>query len=237
MKRTASCACPILELDSSRSVTPGVYGIEAKAQSVGSDGAPEYVCPARIDNELMKKLHHFAYRAHVVLGSLDVSRTDFRLDAEGNPRLIEINTLPGLTPGYSDLCIQCDAQGIPYTDLILEILYLGASRFGLIPPRNIPLQPAIKAKTAPLPDPPPCHQPRMERPPCCSSCRCWTHSSKTSPTSQPAAGSNTTLQKASVATTPTSQTPPAVKPSAPPPGAATGQPAQADKPAEKKTTR
>lgn len=141
---------PILELDSSRSVTPGIYGIEAKAQSVGSDGAPEYVCPARIDPDLEKKLHHFAYRAHVVLGSLDVSRTDFRLDAEGNPRLIEINTLPGLTPGYSDLCIQCDAQGISYTDLILEILYLGASRFGMIPPRNIPVTPPLKFQTTPL---------------------------------------------------------------------------------------
>jgi D-alanine-D-alanine ligase len=142
---------PILELDSSRSVTPGVYGIEAKAQSVGTEGAPDYFCPAPIEPELCKKLHHLAYRAHVLLGALDVSRTDFRLDAEGNPRLMEINTLPGLTPGYSDLCIQATAQGIEYTDLILEILYLGASRFGLLPARPMPLLPPVKKKTGPLP--------------------------------------------------------------------------------------
>jgi D-alanine-D-alanine ligase len=141
---------PILELDSSRSVTPGVYGIEAKAQSVGTQGAPEYICPAPVDPDLMTKLHHFAYRAHIVLGALDVSRTDFRLDADGNPRLLEINTLPGLTPGYSDLCIQADAHGISYEDLLLEILYLGASRFGLLQPRELPTLPPIKKKTAPL---------------------------------------------------------------------------------------
>lgn len=141
---------PVLELDSSRSVTPGVYGIEAKAQSVGTDGAPDYLCPAPIDPEMTKKLQHLACRAHILLGALDVSRTDIRLDADGNPRLLEINTLPGLTPGYSDLCIQANAQGISYEDLILEILYLGASRFGLVPPREIPLPPQQKKKTAPL---------------------------------------------------------------------------------------
>ncbi len=123
---------PVLELDITRSVTPSVYGLEAKAQSVGSEGAPDYLCPAPIDPEMTRKLQHLAYRAHVILGSLDVSRTDVRLDAEGNPRLLEINTLPGLTPGYSDLCIQASAHSISYEDLILEILYLGASRWGLI---------------------------------------------------------------------------------------------------------
>lgn len=150
---------PVLELDSSRSVTPGVYGIEAKAQSVGTEGAPDYLCPAPIDPELCKKLQHLAYRAHVLLGALDVSRTDIRLDAEGNPRLLEINTLPGLTPGYSDLCIQANAQGISYEDLILEILYLGASRFGLVPPREIPTPQPPKKKTDPLPAKPAASQP------------------------------------------------------------------------------
>jgi D-alanine-D-alanine ligase len=128
---------PVLELDITRSVTPSVYGLEAKAQSVGSEGAPDYLCPAPIDPEMTRKLQHLAYRAHVILGSLDVSRTDVRLDAGGNPRLLEINTLPGLTPGYSDLCIQASAHGILYEDMILEILYLGASRWGLIEARPL----------------------------------------------------------------------------------------------------
>ena len=54
------------------------------------------------------------------------------MDADGNPRLMEINTLPGLTKGYSDLCLQAAAEGMAYEDLILEILYLAAGRWGLI---------------------------------------------------------------------------------------------------------
>ncbi|HSO12867.1 MAG TPA: hypothetical protein VLT51_10875 [Anaerolineales bacterium] len=131
---------PVLELDSSRSVTPNVYSQASKSKEVGEEGAPDYVCPANIDPELEKKLKHFAQRAHQLLYALDISRTDIRLDEEGNPRLLEINTLPGLTPNYSDLCLQAKAEGIRYEDLILEILYLGASRWGMVAPRELPLQ-------------------------------------------------------------------------------------------------
>jgi D-alanine-D-alanine ligase len=135
---------PILELDSTRSVTPGVYGLQAKAQSVGSEGAPGYLCPAQVEPDLAKKLQHYAWRAHHLLGALDVSRVDFRLDREGQPCLLEINPLPGLTPDYSDLCLIANAEGISYADLILEILYLGASRWGMLAPREIPLPPPKK---------------------------------------------------------------------------------------------
>ncbi len=128
---------PILELDMTRSVTPMVYSQEAKSKDVGEEGAPGYFCPANIEPELEKKLKYFALRAHIILNALDVSRTDVRLDAQGNPRVMEINTLPGLTPDYSDLCLQSKAEGIRYEDLILEILYLGASRWGMIEPREI----------------------------------------------------------------------------------------------------
>lgn len=129
---------PVLELDMARSVTPMVYSQAAKSKDVGEEGAPGYVCPAIIEPELEKKLKHLALRAHIILNALDVSRTDIRLDAQGNPRLIEINTLPGLTPDYSDLCLQSKAEGIRYEDLILEILYLGASRWGMVEPRERP---------------------------------------------------------------------------------------------------
>ncbi|MEO5886828.1 MAG: hypothetical protein ABIQ77_04115, partial [Anaerolineales bacterium] len=117
---------PVLELDSSRSVTPLVYSQAAKSKDVDEEGAPGYICPAVLEPELEKKLKYFALRAHQLLYTLDVSRTDIRLDEEGNPRLLEINTLPGLTPDYSDLCLQAKAEGIRYEDLILDILYLGA---------------------------------------------------------------------------------------------------------------
>jgi len=128
---------PILELDMTRSVTPKVYSQASKSKEVGEEGAPGYICPAEVTPELEKKLKHLALRAHQLLYALDVSRTDIRLDEDGNPRLLEINTLPGLTPGYSDLCLQAQAEGIRYEDLILDVLYLGASRWGMVAPRDL----------------------------------------------------------------------------------------------------
>jgi D-alanine-D-alanine ligase len=55
---------------------------------------------------------------------------------------LEINTLPGLTPGFSDLCVQASGEGLSYTNLLLEILYLGASRFGLLAEPAVYTQPA-----------------------------------------------------------------------------------------------
>jgi D-alanine-D-alanine ligase len=126
---------PVLELDSSRSVTPGVYSQASKSKDVGQDGAPDYQCPADIEPELARKLQHLTVRAHMAIKAIDVSRTDIRLNANGDPVLLETNTLPGLTPMYSDLCLEAAAEGIAYEDLILDILYLGASRWKMVPER------------------------------------------------------------------------------------------------------
>jgi D-alanine-D-alanine ligase len=137
---------PVLELDSTRAVTPGIYSQAAKAKDVGAEGAPGYLCPADISPELTRKIQQLVVRAHMAIKAIDVSRSDIRLNAEGEPVLIEINTLPGLTPGYSDLCIEATTEGIAYEDLILEILYLGASRWGLLEGRELPAKPAKKGK-------------------------------------------------------------------------------------------
>lgn len=128
---------PIMELDSSTSITPGIYSNAAKNKDIGEEGAPEFYCPAQLDDELAKKLQYYAWRGHNLLGAQDISRVDIRLDAKGQPCLIEINTLPGLTPDFSDLCVIANADGISYQELILEILYLGASRWGLLEPREL----------------------------------------------------------------------------------------------------
>ncbi len=129
------CRLPVLEVESSRAVTPGVYGHTAKTLHNGDNGVPDFLCPAPIDSASARSMQNLAVRAHQAVGAVDVSRVDMRMDAAGNPRLIEINTLPGLTPGFSDLCVIANARGMSYADLILEILYLGASRFGMLPAR------------------------------------------------------------------------------------------------------
>ena len=132
---------PVLEVESTNSVTPGVYGHAAKIKNVGEDGMPGIYCPANIEPALAEYLSKLAICGHQAIGALDVSRIDFRLNGDGKPRMLEINTLPGLTPDFSDLCKIAEAEGLAYRELILEILYLGASRFGMLPARaRVPQQ-------------------------------------------------------------------------------------------------
>jgi D-alanine-D-alanine ligase len=128
---------PTLEIDTDDSTTPGVYGHHAKTLHTGDCGVPGFICPADVTPELGEQLHNLAIRAHSVIGALDVSRVDMRINNMGEPCLIEINSLPGLSPGFSDLCVIANAEGISYRELILEILYLGASRFGLVNPATL----------------------------------------------------------------------------------------------------
>ena len=58
----------------------------------------------------------------------DVARVDLRMDADGRIYVLEVNPLPGLTPGYSDLVLIAQAIGIQYDQLIAEIMAGGLRR-------------------------------------------------------------------------------------------------------------
>jgi D-alanine-D-alanine ligase len=92
---------------------------------------PKYLCPAPIPDELAAELQDVAVRAFEAIGALDVSRVDFRLGSDGRPYLLEINTLPGLNPTYSDIVIAARGGNLAYDRLILEILRSAAHRYGL----------------------------------------------------------------------------------------------------------
>ena len=95
---------------------------------------PNYICPADLPLETTRELQRLALAAFRALGGLDVSRVDFRLDeADGRPYILEINTLPGLSPGYSDLVMIARADGMEYTLLVNTILNVAAHRYQLQP--------------------------------------------------------------------------------------------------------
>ncbi len=50
------------------------------------------------------------------------------MDDTGEIYVLEVNPLPGLTPGYSDLCLIANAANIDYRSLIGEILTGGLKR-------------------------------------------------------------------------------------------------------------
>jgi D-alanine-D-alanine ligase len=92
-----------------------------------------YFCPAPLDDDLHHRLKVLTAEVFRVLGCYDVARVDFRLDADNHnePYILEINPLPGLNPGYSDLCIEANAGGWTYEQLIGRIVDLAAERHSL----------------------------------------------------------------------------------------------------------
>jgi D-alanine-D-alanine ligase len=123
---------PILEIDTLSSVSPLIYGHEAKSLNLDESGAPRYLCPTDIPRTLRSRLIDLTRQAAEALDVKDVSRVDFRIGIDGEPYLMEINTLPGLNPSVSDLCIMASAEGMSYEVLITEILYLAAERNGML---------------------------------------------------------------------------------------------------------
>lgn len=63
-----------------------------------------------------------AVSAHRALGLKDACRVDIRADEEGRPQIMEVNSLPGLMPGRSDLVLLAEMAGISYQQLIETIL-------------------------------------------------------------------------------------------------------------------
>lgn len=93
-----------------------------------------YLCPAPLPEELVADLNWLTAAVFRVTGALDVSRVDFRLDAHDNwkPYILEINPLPGLSPGISDLVIEAAAMGIEHAELVNMILNTALKRYGMI---------------------------------------------------------------------------------------------------------
>ena len=80
------------------------------------------------------EVQKLALDAHNAIGTFDVSRVDIRCDDEDKPYLLEINTLPGLSPGFSDLAVAADLIGMGYPWLVQTILNLACHRYGLPAP-------------------------------------------------------------------------------------------------------
>ncbi|MBI4706850.1 MAG: ATP-grasp domain-containing protein [Candidatus Omnitrophica bacterium] len=57
----------------------------------------EYVCPARVNQELEKKIKNLAVKVYNAVECCDFGRVDFRLDQDGNAYVLEINPLPSLS--------------------------------------------------------------------------------------------------------------------------------------------
>ncbi len=93
-----------------------------------------FQCPARITKKLQASIERVTLDAFRVLGCRDWARIDVRLDAAGNPNVLEVNPLPGILPDPADnSCLPkaARAAGIGYDELIQSCLKLAATRQGV----------------------------------------------------------------------------------------------------------
>jgi D-alanine-D-alanine ligase len=118
----AARAIGTLELKLRASAEPGVYSYLNKEHS------EERVDLPLADAEAAAKVEPVALAAWRALGGRDAGRIDLRLDAAGEPMVLELNPLPGLHPTHSDLPILWSALGRRYEALIEAIVASAAAR-------------------------------------------------------------------------------------------------------------
>src|SRR2546430_2070050 len=90
-------------------------------------GGAQHVCPAKIDPGKAKEIQDLALRAYRALGLEVYSRVDAILSETGQPFVLEINTIPGMTEA-SLLPEAAAAAGISYVDLCARIIALSRAR-------------------------------------------------------------------------------------------------------------
>ena len=80
-----------------------------------------YHCPCGLDESKELALQTMVVEAFERVGASGWGRVDFMCDDQGNPWLIEINTVPGLTD-HSLVPMAAKQNGIEFDDLIYQIL-------------------------------------------------------------------------------------------------------------------
>jgi D-alanine-D-alanine ligase len=91
-------------------------------------GGADHYCPAPLSPEVTKRIQEIALAAHRALGLEVYSRVDFILPADGEPCVLEINTIPGMTE-TSLLPEAAGVAGIGYGELCERIIALSLARF------------------------------------------------------------------------------------------------------------
>lgn len=90
-----------------------------------TQGATDYFVPPRLTPQRYRGVLAMALRAHAALGCRGATRVDLIVSDSGNEFVLEVNTLPGLTP-TGLLARIADAAGISFGELC-DMMLAGAS--------------------------------------------------------------------------------------------------------------
>lgn len=115
----ADKALPIVEV---RPKT-GVYDYQTKYTA----GTTDYLCPAPFEPGVTQRIQAAGIAAFKAVGGRDYGRVDVMVRTEGEPVVLEVNTLPGMTE-TSLLPKAAAAAGIAYAELCQRMLDLALQR-------------------------------------------------------------------------------------------------------------
>lgn len=117
-------ALPVIEIVAKQDF----YNFENKYTWLNPNAAgADHYCPARVSPEITAMLQRIALAAHRALGLEVYSRVDILITDAGEPFVLEVNTIPGMTPS-SLLPEAAQAAGISYAELCRRIIELSLAR-------------------------------------------------------------------------------------------------------------
>ena len=106
-------ALPVIKL-----LPPGkFYDFNAKYES----DKMQYICPSQLDDSMEDKLKKISLNCFKTCGCKGWGRIDIIIDDKGNPWVIELNTVPGMT-SHSLVPLAAKERNIDFENLVLKIL-------------------------------------------------------------------------------------------------------------------
>lgn len=85
------------------------------------NGQVDEITPARISASLTEKIQRETSRIYDLLGAKGIIRVDYIIPADGEPRLLEVNTTPGMT-ATSFIPQQVRAAGLDIREVMTDII-------------------------------------------------------------------------------------------------------------------
>ena len=95
----------------------GFYDYEAKY----TPGKTDYHCPADLTREEVRRCQEVSTSVYRALKARGMARVDVILDSDGEPKVLELNTIPGLTAN-SLLPMSAKHAGMKFEDMVLGML-------------------------------------------------------------------------------------------------------------------
>lgn len=103
-----------------------IYTFEDKKNISGR--TVEKICPAPLSQEETERIQQLAIDTFNALGCSDSARVDFRLDKEGNPFILEVNSMASLGDTGS-FVFAAEKMGLDYTALINRLIVVAYERY------------------------------------------------------------------------------------------------------------